>query len=139
MRVNYVDEVTNWLDDFAGAVATQDFARGSALFDPHVVAYGTRSGAMTSLDELRREQWGPIWTQTRGFRFDQVDAVLGVAGHFVVAARWESRSASGRHRHGRCTLVLAGSPLQCLHSHFSMTPEDGGQVDGVVGAPPDPA
>jgi hypothetical protein len=130
--VEVPSEVRSWLEEFASAVAAQDFARGRVLFDTEVVAYGTRSGVMTSLDRLQREQWGPIWTRTSGFRFSEVDTVLGAPDGWVVAARWQSRSAAGRHRQGRCTLVLTGAPLKCRHSHFSLTPADGGQVDGVV-------
>jgi hypothetical protein len=98
------------------------------LFASDVVAYGTRSGVMTGLDALVERQWTPIWTHTRGFRFCDVDAVLGGAEGWVVAARWQSWSRAGTRREGRCTLVLAGEPLLCRHSHFSLTPRDGGQV-----------
>lgn len=125
-------QVQSWLTEFASAVAAQDFVRGRALFDTDVVAYGTRSGVMTSLDGLQQEQWEPIWTRTSGFRFTEVDTVLDAPEGWVVAARWQSWSAAGRHRQGRCTLVLTGTPLHCRHSHFSLTPADGGQVDEVV-------
>ncbi|MCU0271282.1 MAG: hypothetical protein MUF83_21950 [Acidimicrobiales bacterium] len=122
-------DVQNWLEQFAAAVAGENLVRGRELFADDVVAYGTRSGVMTGLDVLVEQQWAPIWTRTRGFRFHDVDVVLGGAGGWVVAARWRSWSRSGALREGRSTLVFQGDPLRCRHSHFSLTPRDGGQVD----------
>jgi hypothetical protein len=97
------------------------------MFLRSVTAYGTREPLMTGLDELMTEQWAPVWTSTTGFRFTDIDWVSDLGDGVVVAARWESFTREGgHHRTGRCTLVLCGSPLLCAHSHFSMTPPEGG-------------
>jgi ketosteroid isomerase-like protein len=118
-----------WLEAFASAVREQDFARGRTLFATDVVGYGTRTEAVHGLDGLVEAQWTPVWTSTTDFRFDTVDLLLEGDEHCVVAARWTSSTPSGRRREGRCTLVLGGEPLRCRHSHFSLRPRDGGQLD----------
>jgi hypothetical protein len=120
--------VEQWLDTFASAVSSQDIARGRALFDEDVVAYGTRTGAMEGLARLVDEQWTPIWTSTRAFRFTAVDSIWGNDQDSVVAARWASEALDGQLREGRCSLVLHGRPPVCVHSHFSLMPDDGGRV-----------
>jgi hypothetical protein len=117
-----------WLSEFSSAVATRDFARGRELFHPEVTAYGTRTGFMMGLDVLVRDQWTPVWTSTTSFRFTDLDHVEREGQLVTVAARWSSRSSDDRLRTGRCTLVLRGSPPVCVHSHFSMEPEDGGRI-----------
>ena len=120
---------TEWLDAFATAVAEEDYAGGEALFSPTVTAYGTRTPFMTSLGQLEADQWKPVWSTTRGFRFVALDSVSDLGDGFAVAARWESFSrGSGQRRTGRCSLVLRGSPLRCSHSHFSMTPAPGDEA-----------
>lgn len=121
--------VNEWLDAFAAAVTEERFDHGRSLFDDDVVAYGTRRGVMAGLDTLVQQQWTPVWTHTHGFGFSNVDAVLGSPAFWVVAARWHSWSRLGALREGRCTLVLTGDPLACRHSHFSLTPQDGGRIE----------
>lgn len=120
---------TAWLDAFATAVSNEDYTAGIALFSPTVTAYGTRTPFMAGLGELEASQWKPVWSTTQGFRFVAVDSVSNLGEGVAVAARWESFSrGSGRRRTGRCSLVLGGSPLRCLHSHFSMTPSPGDEM-----------
>lgn len=122
------DGVATWLSAFQDAVAAQDVDAGRELFSDDVQAYGTRTAEMSGLDTLVSRQWRPVWTQTHGFHFTDVDYRRRVGSCYVVAVRWESHSASGRSRRGRCTLVLSGDPLRCVHSHFSMVPLDGGRL-----------
>ena len=118
-----------WLLAFQSAVASRDLEAGRHLFAEDVQAYGTRSAAMSGLDALVTRQWQPIWTATSAFRFTGVDYEASVGSTCVVAAQWESFSASGQRRQGRSTLVLSGRPLRCVHSHFSMLPLDGGRLE----------
>lgn len=119
----------SWLLAFQSAVASRDLDAGRHLFADDVQAYGTRTAAMSGLDGLVALQWQPIWTATSAFRFTQVDYQARHGSTCVVAAQWESYSASGQRREGRCTLVLSGRPLRCVHSHFSMLPRDGGRLE----------
>jgi hypothetical protein len=120
--------VEAWLQAFQDAVASEDFESGRRMFARDVCAYGTRTALMSNLDSLVDHQWTPIWTGTRGFHFTDVDFEAWLGAGWVVAARWESSSLHGTRRAGRCTLVLAGDPPRCVHSHFSMEPLDEGRL-----------
>jgi ketosteroid isomerase-like protein len=121
-------QVLAWLDDFASAVASRDLERGARLFSPEVLAYGTLTSLMQGRADLLDKQWTPVWNATHSFRFTHVDLVVPSGTGVVVAARWASTSEPGTRREGRCTLVLVGEPLLCVHSHFSMTPQDGARL-----------
>lgn len=122
-------EVLEWLECFAAAVRSRDLARGEQLFDPSALGYGTRMESADGLASLMEGQWAAVWFATSDFAFTEVDLVRPTADGAVVAARWSSVSRSGVRRAGRATLVLAGDPFQCVHSHFSMTPSDGGRLE----------
>jgi hypothetical protein len=117
-----------WLRSFQQAVEARDFTAGAELFHRDATGYGTRCEVACGLDALITDQWTPVWLATTGFRFTAVDAMHESEGAFIVAARWESLSLTGASRRGRSTLLLTGEPLRCLHSHFSLVPEDGGRL-----------
>ncbi len=117
------------MERFAAAVRARDLPRGEQMFDPCALGYGTRLERAVGLAELQSGQWAAVWFATREFAFTDVDMVHATGDGAVVAARWSSVSDSGVRRSGRATLVLAGDPLRCVHSHFSMTPTDGGRLE----------
>jgi ketosteroid isomerase-like protein len=124
----------DWLDRFAAAVRTGDISAADGLFADDVVGYGTRAARAVGLPELQRQQWGPVWSATQGFAFEHPDAVFAGAdpsAPIVILARWSSYTKAGDARAGRSTIVLTsteGGPLRCIHSHFSLDPEDGGRI-----------
>jgi hypothetical protein len=122
-------QALDWLEHFAAAVRSRDLARGEQLFDPAALGYGTRMERAVGLVRLMEGQWSAVWFATKDFTFTEVDLVRPTADGAVVAARWRSVSQSGTRRSGRATLVLVGEPLRCVHSHFSMTPTDGGRLE----------
>lgn len=80
------------------------------------------------------QQWTPIWTSTRGFRFD-VDGLRVLTADdgslHVAIATWSSRGVRGDgssfDRTGRATIVLRSATaaphgLAAQHSHFSEAP-----------------
>jgi len=129
-----------WLATFAAAVRDRDYDAGRALFADDALGCGTRSPWMVGLDRLVDEQWKPIWSVTRGFRFDD-DTIHGdIRGETAwVAASWrsEGRRSSGDwfERCGRATFVLTwdGSAWRAVHSHFSLRPEAAAQPAGAEG------
>ena len=121
--------VVAWLEGFAAAVRSQDFAGGRAMFAPDAIGFGTVAAVADGLDRLETDQWRRVWTVTRGFTFD-VAAMRhgGCDAAYWVAVPWSSwgRDASGREfeRRGRATIVLQreGERLVSRHTHFSFTP-----------------
>lgn len=118
-----------WLEAFARAVRSRDLEAGQRLFTPDVVAFGSAERHMTSLEDLSREQWGPVWNATEGFEFDFDSVRIIGSGPIVVTALWRSRgfddAGQAFPRPGRATLVLTetGAGWRCVHSHFSIDPE----------------
>ena len=122
-------EIARWMELFASAVRSADYARGMALFDPAAIGFGTVVARADGLDQLRREQWQKTWGVTQGFRFDQGASIEVAEGFAWVAATWSSTGfgATGRPfpRVGRATLVLRRSAdgWLAVHTHFSLRPE----------------
>ena len=121
--------VRQWLEMFAEAVRTRDYARGRDLFAPEAVGFGTVAERAVGLDRLVSEKWRRVWGATNGFAFD-LDALL-VGGDdpvYWAAAPWSSvgRTADGvdAERRGRATIVLVrrGEQLLAVHTHFSFVP-----------------
>lgn len=124
--------VRKWLDHFAACVRARDIDAGKALFDPGVLAFGTRAESAQGLDELAERQWRPIWTSTSGFHFvdESVSVIESDDGSLAVAlARWESTGFDAGQkpfgRRGRCTIALRRDPVgaagwRAVHTHFSM-------------------
>ena len=123
-----------WLEAFADRVRARDLDGGRRFFAPGATGFGTRAARVDGLDDLVEQQWRPVWTSTRGFRFDVEDALVATAAdgsQTTVAATWSSEGVTGDgttfDRAGRATLVLVpdpGSPvgLVAVHSHFSEDP-----------------
>jgi hypothetical protein len=99
-----------WLDAFAAAVRTRNYAAARRLFAPGVIGFGTVA-CVDSLDNLELLQWRQVWEATSGFRFETA-TVLGDA----IAATWSSDGG----RRGRATIVLAEG--LAVHTHFSLSP-----------------
>lgn len=120
-----------WLDDFAACIRDRNIAEARQLFAPDVLSYGTRTAVMTRLDDLAADQWSFVWPATTAFRFLRVDRIFGFAPTWTIATQWKSFSASGRARSGRATIVLSDleGRILCEHSHFSLNPRDGGDLE----------
>ena len=132
------EAVVAWLEDFAAAVRSQDFAGGRAMFAPDAIGFGTVATVADGLDRLETDQWRRVWTVTRGFSFDLTSMRHGGCdATYWVAVPWSSwgRDASGREfeRRGRATIVLQreGDRLVSKHTHFSFAPAD--DADGRAG------
>jgi len=125
-----IDSATGqWLRAFTSAVRARDYAAGDDLFHDEVVAFGTLSWRSEGRDQLRRQQWHPVWERTEGFDFSLADAEQWRDGELiVVASPWSSlgiQDDGGRfRRRGRATIVLSrfDGRLKALHTHFSMAP-----------------
>jgi len=137
-RVRFMEteaSVFMWLEEFAACVRKRDFKAGRLLFDPHVHAFDIKASSAHNLDALVANQWKPIWTTTRDFRFlpDSVVTYSSDDGVLVcVLGRWESvglKAGGGTFDcRGRSTLLLQkweASPFGylALHTHFSLVPE----------------
>ena len=127
--VGQINETIQWLEGFAEAVRTCDYARGRAMFAPEAVGFGTVAPRAVGLERLINEQWRRVWGVTHGFSF-YLD-VLEAGGEepvFWAAAPWSSfgRTADGveLERRGRSTIVLVrrDGKLLAVHSHFSFLP-----------------
>ncbi len=115
--------------EFSAAVRAVDYERGTTMFAPDVVGFGTYAGMRVGLDALVNGQWRNIWGVTRGFTFRLDELHLGVSGDQAwVAVPWDSE---GRHgsgdwfdRPGRATIVLERRDGRwlALHTHFSLYP-----------------
>lgn len=122
-------EIEGWLRAFARAVRGRDYAAGTALFLPEVVAFGTVAERADGIGALVARQWRVVWETTRDFEFDYPSLRCEVFGDRAwVAAQWSSSAADGgahgARRRGRASLVLARSERRwrAIHSHFSITP-----------------
>ena len=123
--------LAGWLAEWGECIASLDFARARALFDPEVVGFGTFSDLLVGIDDLESRQWRAVWPAIADFRFDVAGVWTEVSpdrrlGH--LAAGWTS---TGAHedgapfpRPGRCTVTLRRaaptSPWLGTHTHFSL-------------------
>jgi ketosteroid isomerase-like protein len=129
-------EITGWLRDFEAACRQRDFAAGRRMFAPDALAFGTYAVAVRGVQNIEREQWRNVWPRIRDFRFDSNPA-LHVSGDSAwVAAEWSSEATGpdGRpfRRPGRGTFILARRDGRwlCVHSHFSLLPDQSESVHG---------
>jgi ketosteroid isomerase-like protein len=123
------EEIVRWLEAFAAAVRSADYARGGALFEAHALGFGTVAERAQGLDDLVRRQWRHVWDATEGFRFHLDEARIEVSGDLAwVASGWSSTGFDGQgtpfQRIGRATLVLrrGAHGWRAAHSHFSLRP-----------------
>lgn len=128
-------DIASWLESFSQAVRNRDFAAGSELFTENVRAFGTLIHLAEGRVALAHGQWSAVWPRTRGFQFedDTQQCTLSDDGKTaVVTALWHSyRVSDGTQRNGRATLVLSNNASHkwlATHTHFSMTPNDGGAL-----------
>ena len=124
-----VAELRDWLDAFAAAVRSVDYAAGERLFAPDVVGFGTVGILLSGRETLMDSQWRRVWGVTSGFRYDMRQVSVGVEGDMAwIAVPWSSRtgrSGEGPHdRSGRATYVLQrrNGRWLAVHSHHSLDP-----------------
>ncbi|MES2461503.1 MAG: nuclear transport factor 2 family protein, partial [Armatimonadota bacterium] len=125
-----VPVVLRWLEKFALAVRSRDYAAGQELFADNVFSFGTFSTQLDDLDTLVKNQWKPTWSVTRDFHFHtdamRCEIVEDIAW---VAVPWQSQGQGPEgkwyDRQGRATLILRwyGEGCKAVHSHFSLQPE----------------
>lgn len=128
-------EIEGWLRAFARAVRERDYAAGSALFAPEIVAFGTVADRADGIDTLAARQWRVVWETTSGFEFDYASLRCERHGDRAWAgSAWSSIATGGltpgRRRAGRASIVLARDDRgdasrpcwRAIHSHFSLTP-----------------
>ena len=124
-----VAELRDWLEAFAAAVRSVDYAAGERLFAPDVVGFGTVGVLLSGRETLMDSQWRRVWGVTSGFRYDMRQLSAGVEGDMAwLAVPWSSRTGrcgDGPHdRGGRATYVLQRRSGRWLavHSHHSLDP-----------------
>ena len=122
-------EVRDWLEAFAAAVRSEDYAAGERLFAPDVVGFGTVGVVLSGRETLMESQWRRVWGVTSGFRYDMRQLSVGVDGDTAwLAVPWSSRTGrcgDGPHdRSGRATYVLQrrNGRWLAVHSHHSLDP-----------------
>ena len=93
-----------------------------------------REDLIEGLDCLEERQWRPIWSSTRGFRFDHDTAAIKVSGNMAwIGITWhsEGKDALGRwyERLGRATYILCRRADRwfAVHTHHSLNPDRGGK------------
>ena len=117
-----------WLSDFEAACRGRDFDAGRKMFAEDALAFGTWATAVSGLPNIEREQWRNVWPRIRDFRFGEHPAVQVSGESAWIASEWSSEATGpdGRpfRRPGRGTFVLArrGGQWLCVHSHFSLLP-----------------
>ena len=128
-----LEALRDWFDAWGRQVATLDFARARALFEPDVVGMGTFKDLVEGIDALEAGQWRSIWPTIEDFAFD-LDSLRVIGspdGRMAVAMiGWDStgltQDGERYDRPGRATVVLArsgpGSPWKGVHTHFSLLP-----------------
>ncbi len=127
--VDETDQIRTWLEEFSAAVRAVDYERGTTMFAPEVVGFGTFAGMRVGLEALVNGQWRNIWGVTRGFTFRLDELHMGVSGDQAwVAVPWDSQGQREEgdwfDRPGRATIILErrNSRWFALHTHFSLYP-----------------
>lgn len=128
-------DILAWTERFSAAVRGREQQAARALFADDVRGFGTVARAVDDLPSLARDQWSVVWPMTRDFSFEaeSLGHQLSDDGRTaIVTGLWSSRRLSDNlRRDGRATLVLtkdaAGNWL-ATHTHFSLTPSDGGAL-----------
>ena len=122
-------EVEQWLERFAACVRARDYDAGRKLFAHDVVGFGTYTPFAEGLDKLVENQWKPVWSATRDFRFDVAGARIEVRGELAwAAANWSSTGIGPGgetfERRGRATIVLRRDcdGWRAVHTHLSHNP-----------------
>jgi hypothetical protein len=135
--MNTQPDVIAWMNQFSTAVCERDFTAGRKLFSPNVRSFGTLADDIHDLVSLVDRQWSITWQKTQHFEFEPDSTTCHVSDNgctAIVISKWSSqRSSDGGLRQGRSTIVLVREDIAdawvAIHSHFSMTPLDGGQLD----------
>jgi hypothetical protein len=135
--MNIQPDVIAWMDRFSMAVCARDFSAGRKLFSPNVRSFGTLADDVHDLDSLVDRQWSITWQKTQHFKFETDSTTCHVSDNgrtAIIFSKWSSqRSSDGALRQGRSTIVLVREDIAdawvAIHSHFSLTPLDGGQLD----------
>jgi ketosteroid isomerase-like protein len=122
--------VVDWMDAFAQAVRSQDYAAGRKMFSGEVFSFGTYTDQLVGLSDLVENQWKPVWSITRNFHFHLETVRCEIIGDYAwAAASWQSEGqrSDGEWypRFGRATLILQWQPegWRAVHSHFSLQPD----------------
>lgn len=129
-----VESVRLWLHDFSVCVQSRDYQAAEKMFSSDASGFGTWTKKMTSLKELRMEQWEKVWPATKDFTFelDDISVLFSseeVVSQCVVTASWNSTGMlDGREfpRSGCATIVLENQKNQhwrAIHTHFSQSPK----------------
>ena len=134
--MNLPPDVITWMDSFEAAARTRNFSAGRKLFSPNVRSFGTLADDVHDLDSLVDRQWSITWQKTQHFEFEPDSTTCHVSDNgrtAIVFSKWSSqRSSDGGLRQGRSTIVLVREGIAdawvAIHSHFSLTPLDGGQL-----------
>lgn len=123
--------VKAWFDTWGTQVAACDFTAARALFDDHVVGFGTWADMLEGLDALEARQWRNIWPTIRDFRHHTEDLVARISPDRLMAVGlvvWTStgfgQDGEAYERPGRTTAVLTRptttQPWRCVHTHVSL-------------------
>lgn len=124
----------DWLREWQARVRAGDFAGGRALCAPELLAFGTRAEIVEGVDQVMERQWRHVWPRIRDFsvRLDEARGeVDGDRGW--VAAQWDSlgvrTDGTTFPRAGRLTVLFERRDGRWVatHTHFSLTPEPGGE------------
>ena len=135
--MNIQPDIIAWMNRFSTAVRTRDFTAGRKLFSPNLRSFGTLADDVRDLDSLEERQWSITWPKTKHFKFETDSITCHVSDNgctAIVCSMWSSqRISDGTLRLGRSTIVLVREDIAdawvAIHSHFSLTPLDGGKLD----------
>ena len=123
-----VQEIQEWLRNFARAVREVDYATGRTMFADDVVSFGSINEMLEGLDELESRQWRNVWGVTRGFDFDYSSIRCRADGEQAWAVGlWSSQGRNHKgwfNRQGRSTFIFERRDGRwvAVHTHFSMVP-----------------
>lgn len=119
--------IVSWLNNFAKAVSTKDYAAAKALYAGSEVVFGTRVNWERNIDKYYKNQWLTVWGTSREFKFTEILALKKSKDLCYCAALWSNVTVIGaeeNHREGRATFIFENlnNRIKLLHSHFSETP-----------------